>query len=160
VRRYLLFVASNNWDVYFANVLSQNGPLCPSLENKPCKLMYRGLGPLYTTAKDRGHEVVRGLLNLIQRPYHWKVNLNLVWSRAFKCSTRTLYSTGFSYESYLITILLMWPLLYNKLQESKGCESLKCHGHPFHPLWSFRPSSSSVKWSGTAVSAIFTNERF
>ena len=55
-----------------------------------------------------------GPLKLIQRMYHKKLKVNLVWSHAYK-STIKKYLTRFSTACDFVTMVLMWGLLYYKL---------------------------------------------
>ena len=59
-------------------------------------------------AKGRDHETMMALETHPQ-DIPWKIKLNPVWSRAFKCGVKT-YMAGLSTECYVITILFMWAL--------------------------------------------------
>lgn len=52
------------------------------------------------------HEIVRGL-QLIQRPYHGQLDLDRVWSWAYKCSGKT-YMNKLSIECYVATFFFTW----------------------------------------------------
>lgn len=73
------------------------------------------------------HTVAKGVtmkLKLIQRLYHCKLKMIIMWSWGFKCSVET-YTTGLSItECYFITILPMWALLHNKVEKVKGCDEI------------------------------------
>ena len=59
-------------------------------------------------AKGCDHETVMAL-ETHPHDISWKIKLNLVWSRAFKCGVKT-YMAGLSTECYVIIILFMRAL--------------------------------------------------